>query len=236
MGEPLIRGNVARDAMLSVMSSDEPVTTRLLQTRPLLEQGDGRKNLAAHMTFAVLAALAGKREEAESCLSQVRGSAAPELRGQLELTWVLLMIEAGHPVRATVHLERARLAPRFGEDPADAAISQVFHAQALLLENDVPAARSVSAAGVDTVPPDLTGTTLAVYSCLVAAEAALGGGDVEQAELYLARIRGGRRWPRRIRPIPRPAGLRVPSRSSPRPERHGTCSSSDARSGRSAGV
>ncbi len=190
MEESLVRRHVARDAMLSVLASDEPVAARLLQARPRLEQDDGRKDLKAHMTCAVLAALAGMRQEAESCLAQVRGSAAAELRGSLELTWVLLMLEAGHPVRATVHLERARLAPRFSEDPADAAISQVFHAQALLLENSVPAARSVAAAGADAVPPDLTGTPLAVYSCIVAAEAALAGGDVAQAELYLARIRG----------------------------------------------
>src|SRR6266446_3898801 len=76
--EPLVRRRVARDAMLSVLASDEPVAMRLLQARPRLERGDGRKNLEAHITCSVLAALAGSRKEAESCLAQVRGSTTAE--------------------------------------------------------------------------------------------------------------------------------------------------------------
>jgi ATP/maltotriose-dependent transcriptional regulator MalT len=116
--------------------------------------------------------------------------ASPEREGQVELASALVMIEAGYPARVAGALERAEAAPGHHEEPMSRALSQVLHAQMLLLDGMSAAAVRASLEGLGSLPPDTAGSPLAVYAHLTAAECLLASGDVAGAAVYLERIGG----------------------------------------------
>ncbi|HYO52046.1 sigma-54 interaction domain-containing protein [Archangium sp.] len=100
------------------------------------------------------------------------------------------MIEAGYPARVAGALERAEAAPGFHEEPTSRALSQILHAQMLLLDGMGAAAVRAALEGLGTLPPDTEGSPLAVIAHLTAAECLLASGDVTGATVYLDRVAG----------------------------------------------
>ncbi|HSP81925.1 MAG TPA: sigma 54-interacting transcriptional regulator, partial [Myxococcaceae bacterium] len=138
------------------------------------------------MEAALIAALLGRRAEAESLLALARVSLPTQARVSLELASALVMLEAGHPSRVAGALERAEALPGFIEVPVLRVLSLCLHAQLLLLEGATTAAVRAALEGLEVLPPESEGDVLAAYAHFVAAECLLASEEAAAAEARLA--------------------------------------------------
>ncbi|MDC0711073.1 sigma 54-interacting transcriptional regulator [Stigmatella sp. ncwal1] len=145
------------------------------------DRGRGAHQVLAALECAVLAALVGRRAEAESFLLRGRSVATPELEGQVELASALVLLEAGYSARVAGALERAEAFWSTQEAPASRALSLVLYAQVLLLDGMSTAAVRASLEGLDQLPPSEEETPLTVHAHLVAAECLLTVGTLPEA-------------------------------------------------------
>ncbi|SEU28340.1 sigma-54 interaction domain-containing protein [Stigmatella erecta] len=165
---------------LEPFTGERPLGSRLEEARMRFERGRGPRQVLAALECAVLAALVGRRPEAESFLLRGRSVATRELEGPVELASALVLLEAGYSARVAGALERAESLPGTQEEPALRALCLVLYAQVLLLDGMSTAAVRASLEGLDQLPPGEEESPLAVHAHLVAAEALLEAGNLPE--------------------------------------------------------
>jgi transcriptional regulator with PAS, ATPase and Fis domain/tetratricopeptide (TPR) repeat protein len=173
--------------LLAPFAGEEPLESRLEEARARFERVRGVAQATAALEGAVLAALVGRRAEAESFLLRSRFLALPELEGLVELAAAVVLLEAGYPARVAGALERAEATPGLQQEPASRALSMVLHAQALLMDGAGDTAARAALEAIEERPSDGEGSLLAVHAHLVAAECLLASGEVEEALAFLDR-------------------------------------------------
>jgi transcriptional regulator with PAS, ATPase and Fis domain len=156
--------------------------------------GDGDQALR-RIALAFLAALRGSIAESDVELNRARNLAGDDLKGSIELATALVRIEAGEPARAKGALERAEAyAEEVGAPAVDRWLARLLRAQALLLDDAVPAARAEVEGLLRLLEGAEGGSGLLLCALAVATEAALAASDLAGAAALLAQAEASATW------------------------------------------
>jgi sigma-54 dependent transcriptional regulator, acetoin dehydrogenase operon transcriptional activator AcoR len=173
--------------LLEPLTGERSLGSRLEEARMRFERGRGPRQVGAALDCAVLAALMGRRAEAESFLLRGRSLASQDQEGAVELASALVLLEAGYSARVAGALERAEALPGTQEDPGARALCLLLYAQVLGLDGMGTAAVRAALEGLEQLPPGGEETPLAVHAHLVAAECLLAEGHLPEAIALLER-------------------------------------------------
>src|SRR5438270_3757412 len=164
----------ARHPFIAALASADPLAKRIGEARA---QRDPR---ASQLSCALLAALLGDTEESRAALIGASGDRFGHVDPLVEAAWAFVLVESGHPARASLHLERVREAHGRPQVASDATVLLLLKAQAVLAGFGVKAARAVAeeARGSLIAGED---PALVTYASIVCANLALEAGDLDAA-------------------------------------------------------
>jgi transcriptional regulator with PAS, ATPase and Fis domain len=151
-----------------VLASHEPLEARLAKRR------------APDIEAALLAALLGRRDDAERNLLRVRGELPHVPERALSMAWAFVLVEVGEAARAAGHAHSAAEESQ-GADPADLDVARLLLAQAIAGQGRFDRAREVARRVLDGVGPGSADPALRAYAAIAVASLALDVGDVNDA-------------------------------------------------------
>jgi sigma-54 dependent transcriptional regulator, acetoin dehydrogenase operon transcriptional activator AcoR len=178
--------------LLEPLTGERSLGSRLEEARQRFERGRGPRQVLAALECAVLAALVGRRAEAESFLLRGRSMATREQEGPVELASAFVLLEAGYSTRVAGALERAESLPCIQAEPVPQVLCLVLYAQVLLLDGMHTAAVRASLEALERLPLGEEETPLAVHAHLAAAECLMAAGNLPEA---LPLLEKAARWP-----------------------------------------
>ncbi|HET7786787.1 MAG TPA: sigma 54-interacting transcriptional regulator [Myxococcales bacterium] len=164
---------------MAVLASDEPLADRLERwERPAAPDAASR---IQRVEYAMAAALAGNRVQAEQTLLCIRSASPAPSEQSLAAAWAFVLVEIGEAARAAAHAHSAvELA---GErDPVQASVARLLLAQAIAGQGRFEAALDLASRVLEALPPGRTGPGLRSYAALTVASLSLNLGNVTAAK------------------------------------------------------